>query len=328
MEPFTCERIEEAGGIADQQPARARATGNAMAERRGTHDGIGPLGHAPGRGVVCVGGVAATMPVRDDRRTAPRQLCPPAPSEDDADVDAPTGDRCDADIAVVEYAHPGIMLARWVRIAEVICQADARPRRDRRLTRVAVATTERKPSAPTTTSALSPPGDPSGRRTSSKPMAGSNPVAVQPRRTSAPARSAIVSSAGSSVERSKPDGRLAARLRAIRQPKGRPAGCLDAHGRDRASDAAQRRLIEAHPAQGDDGGGRREDAGGPPPPFRSAFEDDDLVTQVRQPGGQDRAGRSTAHDRDLDLLRGHSPTPRSSRSSSSSSRDRGTAAIA
>ena len=65
--------------------------------------------------------------VGDGRRTASRQLCPPASPEDDADVHASAGDRCDADIAIVEYAHPGIMHARRVRIAEVIRQADARP---------------------------------------------------------------------------------------------------------------------------------------------------------------------------------------------------------
>ena len=246
--PFASEWIEEAGGIAHEQPSCARASGHAMAERPGPDDGVGP----PAVRQAAVSSSSGVWPptIPSATATAPRL----ASSARQLSVRA----RCRRSLARrrpgrsrrirPEHQHPRIMFGSWVRIAEVIREADARPQAGSPSTPVVVATTERKPSAPTTTSALSRPGDPSGRRSSSRPLAGSNPVAVQPRRTSAPACSAIVRSAGSSVERSKPTAGSPPVSGPVRQPKRRPARRLDSHGRDRAGDGAQRRFVEADPA--------------------------------------------------------------------------------
>ncbi len=216
---------------------------------------------------IAVGGVAATM--SSAMAAAPRlgQLRPPASPEHDADVHAPAGDRRDSDVAIVEHAHPGIVRAGRLRISEVVGQADAWPQ------------------------ARSSPD--AGRRGDDRPQAIGADDDIRPelaRRPVVPPQLELAD--GRVVVRHGPaplhlragplchrqqggierraieaDGRLAAGLRAVGQPKGRPTGCLDAHGRDRTRDGAEGRLIQAHPAQGDDCGGRREDAGGPPPPL-------------------------------------------------------------
>ena len=52
MQPFACERIEEPGRIADQQPTGAGATRDAMTEWPGSFDGIATSTVPPVAGVV------------------------------------------------------------------------------------------------------------------------------------------------------------------------------------------------------------------------------------------------------------------------------------
>ena len=61
MESLAGERVEEPGGVADQQPARAGAARHAMTERRGAGERVGRRASRQGAGSPSVAGTAATI---------------------------------------------------------------------------------------------------------------------------------------------------------------------------------------------------------------------------------------------------------------------------
>ncbi len=326
------ERVEEPGGIADEQPARACASasrgGRGARPRRRRRCGR-PFARRRCR--PSVGGMAATIP--SATAAAPRRVRarPPRASEHDAHVHPSSGDRGDADVAVVEHQHPRVAFGRRVWIAEVVREADRAARgAEGRATPVVVATIERSPSAPTTTSARSRSTSTALRpRTSRPPLTGSNAVTVQPHRTSAPGPSRDGRGAPDRApsDRSRPPARHPLRCRTSAGTSSRPASRRAWPGCGRAT-ARQGRLVEAGPLQRAHGGWGGEDAAVPAiATLRRARRSTTSCPHARKPRCQDRPGRPTAHDRDLDIGRCHSPTP-IPRCGSGSTLQPGTAAIA
>ena len=258
--PFAGERVEEAGGVADQQPARPGAPGHAMAERPGAGDGVASARRgATRRGRRRSAGSAATIesatarapsPARAPRRhdrpsTIPMLTRPPAPARCRRSRRAgrasgrrgtPSGSRVGE---VVGQPDPRVEAGRSGdagragddRVRPVRADDDRGAERGRAGRRAADARAAR-----------------SSRSTS---------VTCQPRRTSAPGAAREVEQRRVEPRPVEPDRRLAAGLGAVGQPEGRPAGGLDAHRRDRPGD---RRRASPRPG--------RPVAGPRPPPAR------------------------------------------------------------
>ena len=130
MEALAGERIEEAGRVADEQPARTRPDGSTRcAERPGArHRSVRLRPCAPAAGSSSVGGIAATIRSGDGRAPSRAEVGPPRPPEHDADIDPAAGHRRDPDVAVAQDAHPGIAARVRVGIGKVVRQADPRSR--------------------------------------------------------------------------------------------------------------------------------------------------------------------------------------------------------
>ena len=307
MEALAGERVEEARGIADQEPAAAGPPGHPVAERPGADDRVGRAAAAPLRGVVVGRRDRRHDRVGDGPCPASGKLGPPRPSEHDAHVHQPTGDGCDPDVAVAQQTHPGIARGRRSGIAEVIGQADPRPQA-RQPAHAGGAGHDRPPSvgadhhrSPKTRGAPV-------RLTHPEPAGGEVDCGHSP------ARPDLRAGPPRQLEERRiesrpiePDCGLAAGIGAVGQPERRPARRFDPHRRDRPGDGKQRRLVDAGSSQRSHRRWRGEHAAGTPAPYRIALQDDDFVPGVRQPGRQHGSGRSTADHGDLDLLGGHPP---------------------
>ena len=242
METLAGERVEEPGGVADEQPAGTGAPGHAVTERPGARDGVQRLAVAPQRRVLVGrrdggddGGGHRAGAVTGQRR-APRR------AQHDPDVHPAAGDRRDADVAVAQDPHPRVADAGRVR-----CPRGGRSARsavragrdDRRRPRA------RRPNADRRHRRRSPARRwrtaPSGSRTSSRRAAMSTSATRQPSRTSAPARPGEVEQRRVEARAVEADGRTTAGLGAVGQPERGPAAGLDAHRRDGPRDGGDRR---------------------------------------------------------------------------------------
>ena len=103
MEALAGERIEEPDGVSDQEPARPGPTRHPAAEWGGPGQLVAALRAAPLARIV-----VGRRDGRHDRvghrgGALAGEPFPPRPTQDDPDVDPPTGYRGDPDIAAVEH---------------------------------------------------------------------------------------------------------------------------------------------------------------------------------------------------------------------------------
>ena len=187
MQALAGERVEEPGRIADEQPALAGPARHPLAKRRCPGDLVAwllPLRQSAS-GSSAARGMAPQDRPGDSRGAVVRQFAPSAGAgEDDADVQAPAGDGCDAAVGTVEHDHPPVARRDAAGIREVVGQPTRGPSGAGRTTPARRATIERSPSAPAITTVAS--------TCSSPPAAQTRPPAVRvgssPRRTAAPRR--------------------------------------------------------------------------------------------------------------------------------------------
>ena len=306
--PFARERVQEAGGIADEQPAPAGPAGHAISERPGPGDGVDAADRPPRRRRrrrSAAWSPRSTSATARAPRSASRPR--PAPAEHDPDVD-PAARRPARSRRSRRRGRASARRGTAVGcgVVEVIRQADPAGRRVAACTPAARATTDRGPSAPTTYLAwtaarsavrladLEPAGlEIHGSHRPPEPDVGAGTCwpgrAARDRAGTGRSRPPI---------RHRPRRRTSGGMRSRRAS--RPASPGSA-GRRRArvasSEPARRRAVTA-----------AGDAKTPPARqrhVRVALEDDDLVPERRRACRDDRAGRPAADHRDLTPLDGH-----------------------
>ena len=303
MEAFAGERIEETGGVADEEPAASGPPRHPVAERPGAGDRVGRFAVAPDRRVTVDRGDRGDDRIRDRARPVADERRPPRPAEHDADVDPTARDRRDPDVAVTQDAHPGVAARGRVGVGEVVGEPDAwvepgrsrdagRPSHDRMRT-------------------IGPDDDPCReRRRLGRPAAAARGV---PAPRSTPGHVPAAPDVGARGDREIEQRRIEPRpvepdRRARRRRRRRRSAGRSCRPRSRpASPGIGRATVPPGSCHRDrlrpkcrDRRGRGEDAAGPPVPRRRPLEDDDLVAGRREPRRQDGARRPAADDRDLD----------------------------
>ena len=254
MQAFTGERVQEARGVTDKEPAAAGPPGHPVAERPGAHDRVARAAAAPGGAVVARRRDPGHDLVRYRPPAPPRQVVLPRPPEHDPHVHASPGDRRDPDIAVTEQPHPRIAARVGIRVRQVVREADPGAEADRS-------------------------GDAGGPGHDGPPPVGAHEDAGLKRRRGS-VRPAHVEPAGAGIDgRDRPaephvrarwareidergiqaravesDGRFTACIGTVGQPEGGPGGGLDPHRGNRPRDGSQSRIVQPDPPEGGNGG--------------------------------------------------------------------------
>ena len=275
---------------------------HAVAERAGAGDAVEACSRPPCRGVRWrAGGTVEHRDAGDDLRgdrfgAVGGKTRAPAPAEDDPDVHPSAGNRGDADVAVVEHAHPGIGAGIAGTVLEVVGEADARGK-------------------PGGSGHARGPGDDRGAAVGPDDEPGRVPLQaigrahvehrprpVEVHRLDPGARAHRRTGRARLVEERRIERRAVEPDRlpvAVRQAERDPCGCLHAHRRDRPGNPGKRRLIQADPAERGDRGGRGEHAAGSPAVRRASLEHGDVVAGAGQQRRDDCPGRPAADDRDV-----------------------------